>query len=128
MTARPVALCTRHLPTGKTCAQPALRGERFCRFHNGARSRAIAERDERIFSLSRELDAMTIYRLLQTLHRELSAIRHVVGDRPAATLALVTAIRHLRQLNAEGFAITRNPRRSASSMPSTTKQQPQQNQ
>ena len=59
MPARAAALCTRRLPTGKTCAQSSLRGERLCRFHNDARSRAIAEHDERIFALSDELDAMT---------------------------------------------------------------------
>ena len=82
MPARAAALCTRLLSTGKTCAQPALRGEPFCRFHNDARARAIAEHDERIFALSDELDAMTISQLLETVHDKLSNITSVLRTYP----------------------------------------------
>jgi hypothetical protein len=53
MPARP-ALCNLLLPTGKTCTQPALRREPFCRFHNDARSRRVAEHYERMFAISDE--------------------------------------------------------------------------
>lgn len=61
------SLCTRKLPTGRTCTQPALRGELFCRFHNDARSRYLAEHDRRMFDLGDELDAMDLPHLLGTL-------------------------------------------------------------
>lgn len=109
MPTRAAALCTRLLPTGKTCAQPALRGEPFCRFHNDARSRWIAEHDERMFALGDELDAMTIYQLLETLLAKLSNITSVVRTYPEAKQTLVIAIDRLAQLTAEGFQITRIP-------------------
>ena len=127
------ALCTRLLPTGKTCAQPALRGERLCRFHNDARSRAIAEHDERMFALGDQLDAMTIYQLLETLLDKLDNIRTIVRAFPEAKQTLVIAINRLAELTSEGFAITRIPTLSPASpartpMPSMTHAQPQQNQ
>jgi len=109
MPARAAALCTRLLPTGKTCAQPALRGEPFCRFHNDARARAAAEHDERMFALGDELDAMTIYQLLETLLDKLSNITSVVRAYPEAKQTLVIAINRLAQLTSEGFQITRIP-------------------
>ena len=136
MPARRAALCTRLLPTGKTCAQPALRGEPFCRFHNDTRARAIAEHDERMFALGDELDAMTVYQLLETLLDKLSNIASVVRAYPEAKQTLVIAINRLAQLNSEGFQIVRippNPRpairmRAQSPMNSTTPPQLPQNQ
>ena len=133
---RAAVLCTRCLPTGKTCAQPALRGELFCRFHNDARARAIAEHDERMFALGDELDAMTVYQLLETLLDKLSNIASVVRAYPEAKQTLVIAINRLAQLNSEGFQITRipaNPRpairmRPPSPMNSMTPPQVPQNQ
>jgi hypothetical protein len=127
MPARAAALCTRLLPTGKTCAQPALRGERLCRFHNSARARAIAEHDERIFALSDELDAMTIPQLLETVHDKLFEIRSTVRAFGEAKLAVIVAVQRLAELTAEGYAITRAPRRASvpaapeSPMPSQVK-------
>jgi hypothetical protein len=109
MPARAAALCTRLLPTGKTCAQPALRGEPFCRFHNDARSRWTAEHDEHMFALGDELDAMTIYQLLETLLDKLSNVTSVVRTYPDAKQTLVIAIDRLAQLTSEGFQITRIP-------------------
>lgn len=103
------ALCTRLLPTGKTCAQPALRGEPFCRFHNDARARAIAEHDERMFALGDELDAMTIPQLLETLLDKLSNVTSVVRAYPEAKQTLVIAVDRLAQLTCEGFQISRIP-------------------
>jgi hypothetical protein len=125
------ALCTRLLPTGKTCAQPALRGEGLCRFHNDARSRAIAEHDERMFALGDQLDAMTIYQLLETLLDKLDNIRTIVRAFPEAKQTLVIAINRLAELTAEGFAITKVP--CCAPMPRTptqsmTSPQPAQNQ
>jgi hypothetical protein len=114
------ALCTRLLPTGRTCTQPALRGEPFCRFHNDARSRYLTEHDEHMFALGDELDAMKLPQLLETLLDKLSNIRSVVRTYPEAKLALIVAVNRLAQLTAEGYAITR--------MPSMTRPQPQQNQ
>jgi hypothetical protein len=111
-------LCTRLLPTGKTCAQPALRGEPFCRFHNDARSRWIAEHDERMFALGDELDAMTIYQLLETLFDKLSNVTSVVRTYPEAKQTLVIAIDRLAQLTSEGFQITRIPANPAPSFKS----------
>ncbi len=111
MPVRAAALCTRLLPTGKTCAQPALRGEGLCRFHNDARSRAIAEHDERMFALGDQLDAMTIYQLLETLLDKLDNIRTIVRAFPEAKQTLVIAINRLTELASEGFAITRVPTR-----------------
>ena len=133
MPARAAALCTRLLPTGKTCAQPALRGERLCRFHNDARSRAIAEHDERMFALGDQLDAMTIYQLLETLLDKLDNIRTIVRAFPEAKQTLVIAINRLAELTSEGFAITRVPTRLPASpartpTPSMMHAQPQQNQ
>ncbi len=134
MPARAAALCTRLLPTGKTCAQPALRGERLCRFHNDARSRAIAEHDERMFALGDQLDAMTIYQLLETLLDKLNNIRTIVRAFPEAKQTLVIAINRLAELTSEGFAITRVPSRSDAPSPartptqSMTPPQPAQNQ
>jgi len=134
MPARPAVLCTRLLPTGKTCAQPALRGEPFCRFHNSARARAEAEHDERIFALSDELDSMTIPQLLETVHDKLANITSVVRTYAEAKLAVIVAVQRLAELSAEGFAITRIPRRPptaatpGSPMPSMTAPQPAQNQ
>jgi hypothetical protein len=131
MPARAV-LCNRFLPTGKTCTQPALRGEPFCRFHNAARSRALAEHDERMFDLSDELDAMTIPQLLETVHHKLGKITSVVRAFGEARLAVIVAIQRLGQLTAEGFAITKNPRPrpgvAPTPMQSMTHSQPQQNQ
>jgi len=134
MPARVAALCTRLLPTGKTCAQPALRGEPFCRFHNDARARANAEHDERMYILCDELDAMTISQLLETLRDKLSNITSIVRAYPEAKQTLVIAIDRLAQLTAEGFAITKAPARAPApspaktSMPSMTPPQPTQNQ
>ena len=134
MPARPAALCTRPLPSGKTCAQPALRGERLCRFHNSARARVEAAHDERMFALGDQLDAMTIYQLLETLLDKLNNVRSVVRAFPEAKQTLVIAINRLAELSAEGFAITRVPRRPStpvtpkSPMPSMTPPQPAQNQ
>ncbi len=134
MPARAAALCTRLLPTGKTCAQPARRGERLCRFHNDSRSRAIAEHDERMFVLGDQLDAMTIYQLLETLLDKLDNIRTIVRAFPEAKQTLVIAINRLAELTSEGFAITKVPRRAPmpvtpkSPMPSMTPPQPAQNQ
>ena len=124
------ALCTRLLSTGKTCAQPALRREPFCRFHNNARSRAIAEHDQRMFALGDQLDAMTIYQLLETLLDKLDNIRTIVRAFPEAKQTLVIAISRLAELTSEGFAITKVPRRApmpVSPMPSMTPPQPRQN-
>src|SRR5579862_3893073 len=120
MPARAATLCTRLLPTGKTCAQPALRGEPFCRFHNDARSRAIAEHDERIFALSDELDAMTIPQLLETVHDKLANITSVVRPYGEARLAVIVAVQRLAQLTADGFAITRGTPRTPAPSPART--------
>ncbi len=134
MPARAAALCTRLLPTGKTCAQPARRGEPFCRFHNDARSRAIAEHDERTYALYEKLDAMTIYQLLETVHDKLADIRSVVRTFGEAKLAVIVAVQRLAELTAEGFAITRVPSRTPAPYPartptlSMTPSQPAQNQ
>ena len=134
MPVRAAALCTRLLPTGKTCAQPALRGKRLCRFHNDARSRAIAEHDERMFALGDQLDAMTIYQLLETLLDKLDNIRTIVRAFPEAKQTLVIAINRLAELASEGFAITKVPARAQAQssarnpIRSMTPPQPQQNQ
>lgn len=78
------SLGTRKLPTGRTCTQPALRGELFCRFHNDARSRYLAEHDRRMFDLGDELDAMDLPQLLGTLLDKLADIRSVVRAYPEA--------------------------------------------
>jgi hypothetical protein len=109
MPARAAALCTRLLSTGKTCAQPALRGEPFCRFHNDARARAYAEHDERMFALGDELDAMTIQRLLETLLDKLSNVTSIVRPYLEAKQTLVITLDRIAQLNSEGFQITRIP-------------------
>jgi len=118
------SLCTRKLPTGRTCTQPALRGEAFCRFHNDARSRHIAEHDARMFDLGDELDAMALPLLLETLLDKLANIRSVVRTYPQAKLALIVAISRLAELTSEGFQITR----VKSPIESMTHPQPQQNQ
>ena len=135
MPARAAALCTRLLPSGKTCTQPARRGEPFCRFHNDARSRAIAEHDERIFALSDELDAMTIPQLLETVHAKLGNIRSVVRAYPEARLSVLVAVQRLAELTAEGFAIVKVARHAPipgtsapTAIKSTTPSQPAQNQ
>ncbi|HEX3471073.1 MAG TPA: hypothetical protein VHT28_07790 [Silvibacterium sp.] len=128
MPARAAALCTRLLSTGKTCAQPALRGEPFCRFHNDARSRWLTEHDNRTFALSDELDAMTIPQLLETLLHKLSNIRSVVRTYPEAKLALIVAIDRLAGITSEGFQITRIPSTARSPAKSMTGPQLQQNQ
>jgi len=115
------ALCTRLLPTGKTCAQPALRGENLCRFHNDARSRYEAEHDERMFELGDELDAMTIPQLLETLLDKLSNIRSVVRTYPEAKLVLIVAVSRLAEITSEGFQITRIPSPMPSRMESPVK-------
>ena len=118
------SLCTRKLPTGRTCAQPAVRGERFCRFHNDARSRYLAEHDARMFDLGDDLDAMALPQLLETLLDKLGNIRSVVRTYPEAKLTLIVAVSRLAELTSEGFQITRVP----SPIKSMTRPQPPQNQ
>ena len=101
------SLCTRKLPTGRTCTQPALRGELLCRFHNDARSRHLAEHDARMFDLGDDLDAMALPQLLETLLDKLDNIRSVVRTYPEAKLALIVAVNRLAELTSEGFQITR---------------------
>jgi len=118
------SLCTRKLPTGRTCAQPAVRGESFCRFHNDARSRYLAEHDARMFDLGDDLDAMALPQLLETLLDKLGNIRSVVRTYPEAKLTLIVAVSRLAELTSEGFQITRVP----SPIKSMTRPQPPQNQ
>jgi hypothetical protein len=123
-----IALCTRRLSTGKTCAQPALRGENLCRFHNDARSRYLAEHDERMFAFGDKLDAMDLPQLLETLHDKLANIGSVVRTFGEAKLALIVATSRLAELTSEGFQITRMPAPMKSHMQSMTPPQPKQNQ
>jgi len=97
------SLCTRQLPTGRTCTQPALRSELFCRFHNDARSRYLAEHDARMFDLGDDLDALALAQLLETLLDKLGNIRSVVRTYPEAKLALIIAVTRLAELTSEGF-------------------------
>jgi len=127
MSAR-ASLCTRKLPTGRACTQPALRGERFCRFHNDARSRHLAEHDARMFDLGDDLDAMDLPQLLETLLDKLGNIRSVVCTYPEAKLALIVAVGRLAELTSEGFQITRVPSPKKSPIESMTQPQLQQNQ
>lgn len=85
------ALCTRLLPSRKTCAKPALRGENLCRFHNDARSRHEAEHDERIVRPRRRARRHDHPQVLETLLDKLSNIRSVVRTYPEAKLALIVA-------------------------------------
>jgi hypothetical protein len=84
-----------------------------------------------MFALSDELDAMTIYQLLETLLDKLDNIRTIVRAFPEAKQTLVIAINRLAELTSEGFAITKVPRRAPMPVPpmqSMTPSQPAQNQ
>ena len=122
------SLCTRKLATGRTCTQPAVRGDSFCRFHNDARSRYLAEHDARMFDLGDDLDAMALPQLLETLLDKLGNIRSVVRTYPEAKLALIVAVSRLAELTSEGFQITRVPSPIKSPIKSMTRPQPPQNQ
>lgn len=87
-----------------------------------------------MFALSDELDAMTIPQLLETVHEKLANITSVVRTYPEAKLAVIVAVQRLAELTAEGFAITKAPRRApmpatpGTPIPSMTPPQPAQNQ
>ena len=65
-----------------------------------------------MFALGDQLDAMTIYQLLETLLDKLDNVRSIVRAFPEAKQTLVIAINRLAELASEGFAITKVPRRA----------------
>jgi hypothetical protein len=106
-----LALCEYALPNGRICRQPRLRGESHCRFH--IRQKREFDRDQRMYDLNDQLEAMDTPQLLQTLRDKLQNIRLYLRCYPEAMLAITVAIERLTDL-------TRTP--------SITGPQPQQNQ
>ena len=93
-TSKSVPLCTRVLPSGKTCGSPALRKEKLCRHHIGRhritdRERFIRKMTERLIP---ELEAMTTPQLLHAFYEKLGRLQHTLKKYPDVHCALAVVM------------------------------------
>jgi hypothetical protein len=89
-----VPLCTRILPSGKTCGSPALRKEKLCRHHIGRhriteRERYIRKMTERLIP---ELQAMSITQLLFYFCEKMERLQHTLKKYPDVHCALAVTM------------------------------------
>ena len=90
------AICTFTLPSGRRCGAVALRGRAFC-YHHDRSPRRIAQDtlEVKLARYRRELDAMDLPRLLNTLLEKLDLIRAIIPAFPEAQLILAVASHRL---------------------------------
>ena len=83
------AICTFTMPTGRRCGAVALRGRAFCHHHDRSRRRIAQDAlDVKLARYRRELDAMDLPRLLNTLLQKLDLIHAIIPAYPEAQLIL----------------------------------------
>jgi hypothetical protein len=92
-----LALCTYELPGSRTCRQPRLRDEAFCRFH--IRNHEAAAHALRMHRLHGQLEALDLPQLLAALRDRLDTIRCTLRCYPEAKLTLTIAIDRLNDMS-----------------------------
>ena len=86
------AICTFTMPSGRRCGVPALRGHAFCYHHDRSRRRIAQDTlSVKLARYRRELDAMDLPRLLNTLLEKLDLLRAVIASYPEAQLIVAVA-------------------------------------
>ena len=86
------AICTFTMPSGRRCNGIALRGRNFCYHHDRSRRRIAQDTlSVKLARYRRELDAMDLPRLLNTLLEKLDLLRAVIASYPEAQLIVAVA-------------------------------------
>jgi hypothetical protein len=105
------AICTFTLPSGRRCNAIALRGRAFCHHHDRSPRRIAQDAlDAKLARYRRELDAMDLPRLLDTLLDKLDLISAILPAYPEARLLVGLASCRLATLRSSGVRPRRLPR------------------